>query len=95
MINEEELDKKSLRCPKLGGEVPFSYCKIVQDGRPCERIMVCWEVFLDIEAYLRDHYTPSEIEHFLHPTPKDKMTTLIDIIEQAKKSSGKKKPPPK
>lgn len=94
-MDEEELDKKRLRCPKLGGEVPFFYCKTVQNGMPCERIMVCWELFFDIEAYLRKHYTPAEIERFLHPTPKDKMTTLLDIIEQAKKNIEKKKSPPK
>ncbi len=91
VLNEGEIDKKKLRCPKLGGEVPFFYCRTVQDGMPCERIMVCWELFFDIEAYLREHYTPVEIERFLHPTPQDKMTTLIQIIEQAKK----KKSPPK
>lgn len=81
-----EIDRKKLRCPKLGGEVPFFYCRTVQDGMPCERIMVCWELFFDIGKYLEEHYTQEEINRFLHPTPKDKMSTLLDIIEQAKKS---------
>lgn len=90
MMSEEELERKVLRCPKLGGEVPFSYCRSLQDGMPCERIVACWEVFFDIGRYIKEHYTPEEIERFQHPTPKDKMATLIDIIEQAKKNIKKK-----
>ncbi len=90
MTSEENIDKKKLRCPKLGGEIPFFYCRTVQDGMPCERILGCWEPFFDIGSYLKEHYTPDEIERFLHPTPKDKMSTLLEIIEKAKKKREKK-----
>ncbi len=89
MTRKDELDKEVLRCPRLGGEVPFFYCRTLQDGMPCDRIIICWELVFDIGSYLQEHYTPAEIQKFLHPTPKDKMTTLIDIIEQAKKNVKK------
>lgn len=56
---------------------------------PCERIVRCWEVYADIEAYLKARYTPVEIERFLHPESKDKMNSLLEIIEQAKKNISK------
>jgi len=91
MTNEKEFDKEVLRCPRLGGEVPFSYCRTLQDRTPCDRIIICWELVFDIGSYLQDHYSPAEIQKFLHPTPKDKMTTLLDIIEQAKRNLKKDK----
>ncbi len=89
MADEASLTHKSLRCPKLGGDVPFHYCETLQQGMPCERIVRCWEVYADIEAYLKARYTPVEIERFLHPEPKDKMNSLLEIIEQAKKNISK------
>ncbi len=94
MTNEKELDKQVLRCPRLGGEVPFSYCRTLQNGMPCDRIIICWELVFDIGAYIQEHYKPTEIQKFLHPKPKDKMTTLLDIIEQAKRNVKKAKKPP-
>ena len=91
MTRKDEFDKEVIRCPKLGGEVPFSYCRTLQDGMPCDRVIICWELVFDIGAYLQEHYTPMEIKSFLNPTPKDKMTTLLDIIEQAKRNLKKNK----
>ncbi len=86
MTQKEDHDKEVIRCPRLGGEVPFSYCRTLQDGMPCDRVVICWELVFDIGTFLQEHYTPAEIKKFLNPTPKDKMSTLLDIIEQAKKN---------
>ncbi len=93
MARIEEHDQEVLRCPKLGGEVPFRYCRTLQGGMPCERIVVCWELVFDIGAFLQENYSPAEIQRFLNPTPKDKMSTLLDIIEQAKRNVEKKRTP--
>ena len=91
MSQKEDHDKEVIRCPRLGGEVPFSYCRTLQDGMPCDRVVICWELVFDIGTFLQEHYTSAEIKKFLNPTPKDKMSTLLDIIEQAKKNIKKDK----
>ena len=36
-------DHVGARCPKLGGEVTFAYCRVLADGLPCSRALVCFE----------------------------------------------------
>jgi len=73
-----------IRCPRLGGEVPFSYCVQEAGGLPCLQIVRCWEAGFPVEAYLRATLPPEAWERFCRQVPKDRMTTLIDLAEAAK-----------
>jgi hypothetical protein len=74
-----------MRCPRLGGEVKFSYCEREGGDRPCLRIIDCWQPFFSIETYLRGRMSQEAWERFSGLRPKDKVTTLIELIEVAKK----------
>ena len=74
-----------IRCPRLGGEVPFSYCEREAEGLPCRQIVRCWEAGFPVEAYLRDTLPSEAWERFCRQVPKDRMTTLIDLAEAAKR----------
>ena len=74
-----------IRCPRLGGEVPFSYCEREAEGLPCRQVVRCWEAGFPVEAYLRETLSPEAWERFCHQVPKDRMTTLIDLAETAKR----------
>jgi len=78
-------DHLEIRCPKLGGEVRFSYC--VQEGGdlPCLRIMNCWHVFFPVESYLMSRMSQEDWERFSRKIPKDKLTTIIELVEAARK----------
>jgi hypothetical protein len=41
-------------------------------------------MFFPVEAHLREILSAAQWEHFSRQSPPDKMTTLIDLIEQAK-----------
>jgi len=81
----EKYDHLEIRCPRLGGEVSFAYCK--QEGKdlPCPRIIACWQAHIPVEAFLREILTQKEWDLCFNRVPKDRMTTLIEIIEAAKK----------
>ena len=81
----EENDVLIIRCPQLGGEVPFSYCRTLNEDLPCRRIMVCWEFRIEIGKFLNEHYSINEIQRALAPPSKTKIETLIELIEKAKK----------
>ena len=49
MIHKECFDELIIRCPSLGGEVPFSYCRKQGKGDPCPRLPRCWMARVDIE----------------------------------------------
>jgi hypothetical protein len=80
----EKHDDKPIRCPRLGDEVNFRYCRIMNDRLPCGRIVGCWQTRIDIDQFLRDHYSGEELDRALAP-PKPKMETLVELIERAKK----------
>jgi len=81
----EEHDTLIIRCPQLGGEVPFHYCRTVNENLPCRRIMVCWELRIDISKFLSDHYSADQIQRALAPPTQTRIETILEIIEKAKK----------
>jgi len=81
----EQHDDETIRCPKLGGEVNFKYCRIMNNRLPCGWIAGCWQVRMDINKFLADHYSKEELEPIFSP-PKPKMETLVELIEKAKKA---------
>ena len=78
-----------MRCPRLGGEVSFSYCEREAGELPCRQVVRCWAAGFPVEAYLRETLSPEAWERYCHQVPKDRMTTLIDLAEAAK---GRRKP---
>jgi hypothetical protein len=72
------------RCPKLGDEIPLSYCLREAGELPCARVIRCWSSFFDVEKFLKDNLTPQQWQVFVHAKPPDKITNLLDLIEAAK-----------
>ncbi len=81
----EQYDDKELRCPKLGGEVNFRYCRLENSRLPCRWIAGCWETRMDIKRFLGDHYSKEELDR-IFDLPKPKFQTLVELIEKAKKA---------
>ncbi len=85
-----EQDKSSLaqhdhemhwRCPQLGGEVPFRYCRTVNAGRPCARTVPCWHTIFDVRTFLARHYDLDEIQASERPRP-DKIVQLAELVHR-------------
>jgi len=81
----EEYDALVIRCPQLGGEVPFRYCRMVNEDLPCRRIIICWEFPIEISKFLAENYTFDQIQRALAPPSKTRFETILEIIEKAKK----------
>lgn len=77
-----------IRCPRLGGEVTFSYCERESGDLPCRLVVRCWEAGFPVEEYLRKTLTPEVWQRFRNEVPKDWMTTLLDIVEATKRRKG-------
>ena len=80
-------DKLSRRCPMLGNDVPFSYCREPAQEIPCRKIFDCWWETVDIKAFIAGNYS-REIQEAIAQPPKPKMLSLIEIIEQASRRSA-------
>ena len=80
----EELTKKLMRCPRLGDEITLAYCLKESIDLPCSRIVRCWSFVFDIEALLRKELPQDSWQKFVNSQPKDKVTTIVEMIAAAK-----------
>jgi len=80
-------DHLGIRCPRLGGQVTFAYCRVEGGELPCIRIVACWQSCLPIAEYLRDRLAPDQLERFAEQKPKERIVTLVELIDAAKKES--------
>ncbi len=84
MINEH--DDVMIRCPQLGGEVPFRYCRTINEDLPCRKILVCWEFRIEISKFLNEHFTAEQIQCALAPPTKTRLDTILELVARAKKN---------
>lgn len=82
----EEHDALIIYCPQLGGDIPFRYCRTVNEDLPCRKIMVCWEFRMDIAKFLGEHYSIDQVQSALAPSSKTRLDTILELIEKAKKA---------
>ncbi len=90
MIDSE--DSRSRRCPKLGHEVTFRYCRQQECDRLCPRILTCWWEAFDVDEFLRKHVPADTMQELRAPRARPKVATLLELIEQAKKAQAEAQP---
>lgn len=78
-----------IRCPRLGHQIYFSYCRIENNGLPCFKTLDCWYTHFPVEEYLRNELEPEEWEKAFARSKTTKMVSLLELIEQAKKRTEK------
>jgi hypothetical protein len=81
---EQEINNKLIRCPRLGDEITFSYCLQESGEFPCSRIVRCWSPFFDVESFLKEKLTSEKWNNFKNLQSRDKVISLIELIEAAK-----------
>ena len=84
--NSSPDDDYRIRCPRLGHQIPFSYCRKENQGLPCFKIIDCWYNHFPVEQYLKKDLTSDEWEKTFNRPPRNKIVSLLELIEQAKKS---------
>jgi N utilization substance protein B len=85
MKTVDDKDALEQRCPRLGGPVPFKYCRTTgEGGMPCFKIMDCWWETFDIRTYLENSMSESAFKSLVEAKPPDKIASILDLIEQAK-----------
>ncbi|MHB8765068.1 MAG: hypothetical protein ACYDA8_12140 [Deferrisomatales bacterium] len=76
------------RCPPLGGEVPFHHCRRVNRGLPCHRLPGCWADRFDVIAFIRETYTPEEIDRMCEP-PESRLDVMLGTLNRVRRVSGR------
>lgn len=84
LLPEPPGDAVSIRCPRLGHQINFSYCRYENSGLPCFKTLDCWFSYFDVQACLRKKLTPEEFQTAFRNKTAPKLLSLLDLIEQAK-----------
>jgi len=82
-------DDYLIRCPRLGHQIYFSYCRKENRGLPCFKTLDCWYPHFLVEDYLRGELSAEEWEKAFKRSDKTKTMSLIELIEQAKERTKK------
>lgn len=85
-------DEFKIRCPRLGHQIYFSYCRSENTGLPCFKTLDCWHEHFQVEKHLKDQLTEKEWERVFSGKVKPKMTSLLELIEQAKERKKNEAP---
>ncbi len=93
MLNEHDQDVLA-RCPRLGQEITFGYCRQEAGSKPCRLILNCWWERFDVRGFLQAHLSEeamAQVERASASSPLPKALSLVELIEQAKQrlTSGK------
>ncbi len=80
----DQYDDKTIRCPRVGGEVNFRFCRFENNMLPCRWIVGCWEMRVDMNKFMTDHYSKEEMDRIFTP-PRPKIESLLNLVEKAKK----------
>ena len=75
-----------IRCPRLGHQIWFSYCRVENTGNPCIKILDCWFEHFDVEEYLRNELSAEEWEMLFNKPAKTKVQSLVEIIDRVQES---------
>lgn len=78
---KERFDGLEAYCRSLGHYVRFGYCRAAGGELPCERVTECWAGRIPVEEYLREHFTPQELELSFAPRP-GKLETILDLVQR-------------
>jgi len=79
-------DDYCIRCPRLGHQIYFSYCRSENMGQPCFKILDCWFEHFPVDKYLRNELEPEEWEKVSVRHVKPKIQSLMDLVDLAKKN---------
>jgi hypothetical protein len=80
---DEKYDQEKIRCPRIGGEVIFKYCRTCGDPF-CHIIINCWAPRIDIGSFLAENYTPEQIQKCLSTRGSGRLSRILSATEPPK-----------
>jgi hypothetical protein len=84
-MSYDAFDEIDVRCPQLGGEVTFGYCRILDDGLPCPKALTCYELRFPVEAFFRRVLVKETFERIFNSEQPTRLERLFRAVDAAKK----------
>lgn len=77
-----------IRCPRLGHEIYFNYCRFENNGLPCFKTLDCWFNYFDVQTHLKEKMTVEDFEKVFLNVARPKIHALFDLIQKTKDQEG-------
>ncbi len=84
-------DEREVYCRMLGHVLAFRYCRAMQEGLPCSRILDCWFELMDIRAFVAANYTREELARIFAPAP-SRLETLYEVVHRLERERSERDP---
>ena len=83
---ETNVDNQERRCPRLGGNVHFGYCRSCGEGHSaCPKVFDCWWEYFDVVAFFRACSEEENPGLLRSPDPpKPKVASLMELVHGAR-----------
>ncbi len=84
-MNSKRPEELEIRCPRLGGTVPFHYCMAPGEPTICFKILDCWWEVFDVTSYLKAHLPEEDLSRLLENRDRpNRMNTILELVEKFK-----------
>ena len=81
-------EKRSIRCPRLGHQVDFAYCRQENKGLPCFKTLDCWHMHFPVLEHLKQELSPREWETAFGQPKTPKLSSLLELIQKARNTNA-------
>lgn len=85
------VDSFKIRCPRLGQQISFSYCRRENVGLPCVKTLDCWYIYFHVVEHLQQELSDAEWQESLAKPPIPKLLSLAELIDKAQNQAKGKK----
>jgi len=79
----ERYDEINGYCRTLGHHIPFKYCRTLQNGLPCAKILNCFFERFPIQEFIDNHYSEQQKSQ-IFKIQEPKLNSILELIAQAK-----------
>ena len=84
-MNSKRPEELEIRCPRLGGTVPFRYCMAPGEPAVCFKILDCWWEVFDVASYVKEHLPDEDLCRLLESRDRpNRMNTILELVEKFK-----------
>ncbi|MBI5486843.1 MAG: hypothetical protein HY905_05895 [Deltaproteobacteria bacterium] len=82
-------DSVTVRCPQLGHDISFGYCRTLEDGLPCSRALACFQGRFPVDTFFRAILTEETfLRCFERPRP-DRVGRLLSEVDAARRRADR------
>ncbi len=77
-------DQIETRCPQLGGEVLFGYCRRMNSGLPCSRALICFRLLFPVELFFRKALKEETFAEVFETPGEGRMERFLRTVSEAR-----------